>query len=596
MKHLMLLPALALAASLSAQTSPGTTTTPTTRHARTAHRRAARNTGPTTQQQIDQLKQLIDQQQQQLSQLQQQLSQRDQQLQTAQQQVQTTQQAAQTAQSAADQANQKAEQASQAIQATDQQITDVKAAATNTNATIQEEQKRIGTLEKPTSLHYKGVTITPVGFFAAETVWREKGEGADINTSFTGIPLAGNGSSHLSEFFGTGRQSRLGGLIEGKYKFVKASGYFETDFLSAATTSNNNQSNSYSLRQRQIWAQAALDSGWAFTAGQMFTLATETKKGLDNRTEALPMTIDPQYQVGFTWARQYAFRVTKNIGKHAYLGASVENPQVTLTAHGQPANFVVGTAGLSGGLYNPLANYSFNYQPDYIVKGAFEPKFGHFEVFGIFSQFRSRVYPGATAATPTTVGAFNTSKSGQGIGANGRVSVMNKHLDLGVHYLGGDGVGRYGTSSLSDVTVRPDGTLATLRSDMGYGTIEFHSKKWDIYGYGGTEHVRRSFALNAAGAAVGYGAPTFNNSGCLVETVPAAGGFVPGVAANCNNDTRNIVEGTMGFWYKPFTGAYGRIQFGPQYSYVVRNLWTGVGGAPQATDNMFFTSFRYYLP
>ena len=41
----------------------------------------------------------------------------------------------------------------------------------------------------------------------------------------------------------------------------------------------------------------------------MWSLVTETKKGMDNRTEALPMTIDPQYNVGFSWARQYGFRV-----------------------------------------------------------------------------------------------------------------------------------------------------------------------------------------------------------------------------------------------------------------------------------------------
>ena len=72
-------------------------------------------------------------------------------------------------------------------------------------------------------------------------------------------------------------------------------GYVETDFLSAGVTSNNNQSNSYTLRQRQVWGQAALNNGWSFTGGQMWSLVTETKMGEDNRTEALPMTIDPQY-------------------------------------------------------------------------------------------------------------------------------------------------------------------------------------------------------------------------------------------------------------------------------------------------------------
>jgi hypothetical protein len=73
-------------------------------------------------------------------------------------------------------------------------------------------------------------------------------------------------------------------------------------------------------------------------------------------------------------------------------------------------------------------------------------------------------------------------------------------------------------------------------------------------------------------------------------------GFNPGSLSNCTGDTRAIFEGTFGFWYKPYNGPKGKIQIGPQYSYIVRNTWAGTGGQPQATDNMFLTSFRYYLP
>ena len=47
---------------------------------------------------------------------------------------------------------------------------------------------------------------------------------------------------------------------------VKIGGYYEMDFLSAGTTSNHNQSNSYTLRQRQFWAQAEFDSGLTLPA------------------------------------------------------------------------------------------------------------------------------------------------------------------------------------------------------------------------------------------------------------------------------------------------------------------------------------------
>ena len=130
-------------------------------------------------------------------------------------------------------------------------------------------------------------------------------------------------------------------------------GYFEADFLSAGVTSNNNQSNSYILRQRQAWAQAALKNGWTFTGGQMWSLVTETKVGEDNRTEALPMTIDPQYTVGFSWARQYGFRVTKNFSNKVWAGFSVENSQETITTHGNtPTTTSSGRRAMAGGLYN----------------------------------------------------------------------------------------------------------------------------------------------------------------------------------------------------------------------------------------------------
>jgi hypothetical protein len=45
------------------------------------------------------------------------------------------------------------------------------------------------------------------------------------------------------------------------------------------------------------------------------------------------------------------------------------------------------------------------------------------------------------------------------------------------------------------------------------------------------------------------------------------------------------------------------LQQGIQYSYAERRTWQGIGepaanitNSPKAIDNMWFTSFRYYLP
>ncbi len=608
---------LLMAASSLAQTAPAKKTTT---------KKAA--TGTVSAADVQELKNALAAQQQQIQQLKSEMQRRDAALQQAQQQMQDAQAAAVAAQAKADQAVQQASQQQQAVSDLKTDVSDMKQNATNAALSLQETQKNIqSSLENPVALHYKGITITPVGFLAAETVWREHALASDINTPFNSIPFDGAAQSHMSEFFGSGRQSRIGFLAEGALGNFTMRGYVEADFLGAGVTSNNNQSNSYVLRQRQAWGQAALNSGWTFTGGQMWSLATETKKGMDNRTEALPMTIDPQYNVGFTWARQYGFRVTKKLGDKLWVGGSVEDSQVILGGHGANNNFIIGAQGTGGGLYNGTTNYSYNATPDFLGKIVYEPGFGHYEVFGIISDFRDRIYPGATLAKPTADGAFNNNALGGGAGANARWTIA-KHYDFGLHFLGGSGIGRYGSSQLPDLVASPSGLLTPVTNYQALGTLEYHGKKLDVYANYGAEYEDRVAYLNAAGKPVGYGSNLFNNSGCDSETVPAStsisvatpptspggtvgtgtvpnpgslgtpltGGYNPGGLKNCNGDTRVIMEGTIGFWYRFYKGPKGTLQWGPQYSYIDRNIWAGTGGGPNATENMFFTSFRYYLP
>ncbi len=123
-------------------------------------------------------------------------------------------------------------------------------------------------------------------------------------------------------------------------------------------TSNNNESNSYTLRQRQAWAQAELQSGWTFTGGQMWSLVTETTKGLQNRTEILPSTIDPQYEAGFVWERQYGFRVTKTSARQLFLACSAENAQIpSVLATALPSTSSLGRPG-PGRPLQLTANYA----------------------------------------------------------------------------------------------------------------------------------------------------------------------------------------------------------------------------------------------
>jgi len=565
-----------------------------------------------TSSELKELKDAIAAQQQQIQQLQQQVQSRDAAIQQLQQQVGQAQSAATDAQKAAAAAAlAQAPKSAEEIAALEHQVTDLKAVSANTVEGLQDTQKRVADLESPLAIHYKGITLTPGGFFAGETVWRPHATFSDINTPFNAIPFSAAPQARFSEFYGSGRQSRISMLAQGTAGNIKMTGYFEADFLGAGVTSNNNQSNSYVFRDRQLWAQAALHNGWTFTGGQMWSLVTETKVGLDNRTEALPMQIDAQYTAGFSWARQYAFRATKNFHNKIWFGIAVENAQTLLTASGNSSNFVIGGPGTGGGLYNLNANYSSNISPDYVVKLAFQPGFGHYEIFGLASAFRSRIYPNVIAATPSAAGAYNSTFWGGGWGANARWLFMQKHFETGIHFLGGRGVGRYGDSSLPDVTVDAYGNQRPLQNYQTLVTLEWHAPKWDFYGYGGGEYAGRTWYMNASHKPEGYGSQLFNNTGCGTETLPTSGnGYGPGALANCVGQNKSVVEGTTGFWYKPYNGPKGRLQIGMQYSYLVRTAWVGYGLppytipypypsktiAPKAIENMWFTSFRYYLP
>jgi len=494
--------------------------------------------------------------------------------------------------------------------------------------------------ESPLALHFKGITLTPGGFTAAETVYRNRALSADVNTPLNNLNFVypGSNQSKISEFNASGRQSRISMKFDGKLAGATIGGYYEGDFLGGGSTSNDNESNSFVFRQRQFWGQVRLDSGWIFTGGQMWSLVTETKNLLENRSEALPMTIDAQYTAGFSWARQYGFRIVKNLMDNKLaLGMSVEGAQTRFTASNANANFFIQAPGNPGGLYNPVTdnqagaissqNYTLNATPDFVFKAAWQPGWGHYELFGLLRTFRSRIYPCGGALTaaqaallapaeckgppvlPETALANNDTRVGGGGGGNIRVPLFEKKVDVGIHALWGDGVGRYGTGSLNDATARPNGTLAPIQGGQWLGTIEWHATpKFDLYLNGGGEYDRRTFFAEPVGLTatnfVGYGIPTINNVGCNAPFESAPTGNLPSGAANCTGQTRALYEGTIGFWHKIWKGDRGTVQWGMQYSYVELLGWSGSTGAaapaaqhhPSANDNMFFTSFRYYLP
>ncbi len=485
-------------------------------------------------------------------------------------------------------------------------------------------KKEADELESPLAIHYKGVLIQPGGFMAAESVYRSRATNSDIATPFNAIPYMNSNNAYLSEFNGSARQSRLSMLVTAPTDWGKVGGYVETDFLGAGTTSNNNQTNSYLLRIRSAFGYVTFNSGFTFQGGQMFTLATEDKKGVlaGPGAEALPPTIDPNYIVGFNFGRQYGLRFGQTFaGGTVSAALSVEGSQIVLASTSNaPDNFLFGGQGATGGLFNSVGsaggsqNYTDNLAPDILAKVAFDPKgHGHYEIGGILRFFRDRVYPQTTFSTtvaPPVAGAFNAMTPGGGFFASARVPAT-KYFDIAAKVAGGDGTGRYGAANLGDVTVRPSGLIEPLRDGQGLGELDIHpTKKLDIFALAGVEYLQRTSYLNPIGSYTGYGdVHNQNDTGCFTQTAPTGTtGVGTSVTANCSGATRVEKEGNVGLTYRFFSSpTKGRFQAQVVYEYINRVGWTGYTngtsfatattfGAPKATENMIHTSFRYYLP
>ncbi len=304
MKFRVYLAAAAMLAVSFVVSNAQTSSTAPKKH--TAAVKAKTPPGPTVQEQIDSMKQQF---QGEIDSLRTDLATKDEQLKQAQQTAANAQAAAAKAQAAVDAQQQAFTENTAAVTSLQSNVDDLKLNQLSLVTTVSDETSSLKkAIANPDAINFKGVTLSPTGsFLAAETVWRSAATGGDINTPFTGIPLANSEAAQLSEFFGSGRQSRAALKVTGKLPYVTLGGYYEADWLSSGTTSNNNQSNSYTLRQRQLWGDAKTTSGWDFSGGQGWSLATETTAGLTRGTEILPSTIDAQYEAGFVWGRQESF-------------------------------------------------------------------------------------------------------------------------------------------------------------------------------------------------------------------------------------------------------------------------------------------------
>jgi hypothetical protein len=218
-----------------------------------------------------------------------------------------------------------------------------------------------------------------------------------------------------------------------------------------------------------------------------------------------------------------------------------------------------------------------------------------------------------------------------GIGGSLRVPIVANKLVFGGKGLYGPGVGRYGNSTLADVTANSWGGLApsttspacSRRKPIPHHALSLYlnyggdyAGRTDYANAGATTLAAPSAAQSAAGvwggawkapkaAALGYGSQLLNNSACNTIANPgyngSSTGYYPG--GSCGAQTRDVQEVTGGYWYDIYKGDRGRFRQGIQYGYAVREGWSGApltAGTPgvgaKGIDNMVWTTFRYYLP
>ncbi len=430
------------------------------------------------------------------------------------------------------------------------------------------------------------VRVTLGGFIEAAGILRSRNEDADISSSFnTGIPYAQSANYHQDEFRGSARQSRISLLAQATPNdYTTLSAYYETDFNSAGVTSNSVESNSYTLRTRQLYATyARSDDDFYVLGGQSWSLLTMFRNGITPRTEDTPGVIDAQYVPGFVWTRNVGLRVVKGFDHDKYdIGVSVESPQSTYaqTATSLPGVTINTTnAGLSGNgaTLNSLTTYSTEYAPDVIAKATADPGWGHYELFGVARFLHDRV-------SVVGSGSDNTVLAGGG-GAGMTLPLIPKRLEFRISALAGAGIGRYGSAQLNDATIARNGAPQPLPEALALTGLLFHATpKLDLYDYVGTEQILHRESYSVGKNNYGYGNPRYSNAGCDVELS----------TATCTGNTRGVVQETVGFWWKFFHGDYGTMQSGIQYSWTDRTAFRGVGGSPHADENIAMFSFRYF--
>ena len=484
--------------------------------------------------------------------------------------------------------------------------------------------------ESPLFFKIGGAEFYPLGFMDLTNFFRTNNVGTGIGTSFNSLPFSNTVAGRLTEDHFSAQNSRLGLRTHAMFGKADVTGYVEADFLGFAPPNIYDTSNSDSLRMRLYWVDVK-QGIWEVLAGQSWSLLTPNRVGLSPLPGDIfySQDMDTNYQLGLTWARQAGIRVVLHPTKGWALGASLENPEQTLPGgvvlppgvsanDGSQEDTNSGSLTGSGVASNTAVP---NLHPDIIAKSAWD--FGseghhmHFDVAGLFRSFKGvNLVQSLPNGNLTSTNTITNTIHGGGVAGTAYMELFKNFHVIGTAFWSSGG-GRYIASTAGpDLVVRPDGSLAGVKSGSFIGGFEWQATpKTLIYGYGsGAYFGRASYGVTTTENATGTGAA----GTCTVTTYYGYGNpaghaaLNPGATGTCaapaNNASgsanRMFYEPTFGiiqtFWRNP---SYGDLKLITQYSYVSREPWYTFAPTvanpsilPSAHTSMVYIDLRYDLP
>lgn len=448
-------------------------------------------------------------------------------------------------------------------------------AASNSKVDSSQAPATDDTKTSPLRFRIGAVDITPVGFVDLITVMRDRNLGSGIGSNYGGVPYNNTVAGNLRENQVSSQHSRLGARFDTMVKGWKVIGYVESDFLGIVPGNVSVTANSDTLRLRLVWADVRKDK-IELLGGQSWSLLTPNRRGLSPLPADVFTTqvLDANPHLGLVWTRSPGFRFVYHGSDSVQLGIALEaSEQYGGGANGSgaitlPRNLATAYSSQlntgSGNLGTP------NPYQDLIAKVAFDwtawKRPLHLEVAGIATQ--SKFYNPLTDRRHGAIGG------GGSVNLNFQV-VKNLHLIVNTFY--SDGAGRHIFGQGPDLIIKGDGSPSLVHSASTLSGLEYQATpRLAFYSYYGGAYYQKNVAIDPAdGKPVGFG-----------------------YVGAPSNQNRSVQQGTAGFshvfWRDPM---YGGLQWGIQYSYLVRHPWyVGPGQPGSAHLNMVFFNFRYLLP